>query len=68
LRTVINEAYDPAFGQKAIGTSSNDEPKLLFSLGSEGDIKKIAPADARATQDELPCNESPAVLFSLLQR
>jgi len=62
-----DETYDPAFGQKAIDTSSNDEPKLLFSLGSEGDTKKIAPADARATQDELPCNESPEVLFSLLQ-
>lgn len=61
------EAYDPAFGHKAIDTSSNDEPKLLFSLGSEGDTKKIAPADARATQDELPSNESPEVLFSLLQ-
>jgi transposase len=51
--------------------SGNDEPKLLFSLGSEGDTK-IAPANARATQDELPCNESPArrsaeVLFSLQQ-
>lgn len=60
-----DEAYDPEFGKD--DTSSNDKPKLLFSLGSGGDKKQVAPANARATQDELPCNESPEVLFSLLQ-
>ena len=61
-----NEAYDPDFEQKKIDTSSNDEPKLLFSLGSKGDTKKVAPSNVEATQGELPCNESPEVLFSLL--
>ncbi|WP_299756348.1 IS110 family transposase [uncultured Pontibacter sp.] len=58
-----DEAYDPSFGQKE--SSGNEEPKPLFSLGSEGDRKQVAPAIARATQNELPCNESPEALFSL---
>lgn len=58
--------------QEFCATSGNDEPKLLFSVVSEGGIKKIAPDKARATLDELPCNESPArrtaeVLFSVSQ-
>lgn len=61
-----NEAYDPDFEQKDNDTSSNDESKLLFSLGSGGDKKQVAP-NVGATQDELPCNEPPEVLFSLLQ-
>jgi transposase len=60
-----NEAYDPEYNQKEKNTSSNDESKLLFSLGSEGDKKQVAPVDTEATQDELPCKESPEVLFSL---
>jgi transposase len=48
-------------------SSGNDEPKPLFSLGSEGDTKVVAPERAGATQDELPCNESPEALFSLKQ-
>ncbi len=62
-----DERYDPRYGQKANDTPSNEEPKPLFSLGSEGDTKKVAPALARATQDELPRNESPEALFSLSQ-
>lgn len=42
-------------------SSGNDESKLLFSHGFE-ETKKI-PAMA-GTLDELPCNESPEVLFS----
>ena len=61
-----DQAYDPDFVKKDNDTSSNDEPKLLFSVGSEGDIK-IAPVNTGATQDELPCNESPEVLFSVRQ-
>lgn len=45
--------------------SGNDKPKPLFSLGSEGDIKKVAPESTGATLDELPYNESPEALFSL---
>jgi transposase len=60
-----NESYDPNFSQKMNNTSGNDEPKPLFSLGSEGDIKRIAPDKTEATQDELPCKESPEALFSL---
>ena len=48
-------------------TSGNDESKSLFSLGFGKSVKKVAPGDPKATQDELPCNESPEVLFSLEQ-
>jgi transposase len=34
--------YDPEFEKKERYTSSNEEPELSFSLGSEGDIKKVA--------------------------
>ncbi len=61
-----NESYDPRFEQKENNTSGNDEPKHLFLLGPVGDIKEIAPASAGATQDKLPCKESPEALFSLL--
>lgn len=62
-----HEAYDPDFSLKGKDTSSNDEPKLLFLLGSEGDNKQVAPVETEAKQDELPGNESPEVLFSLEQ-
>lgn len=62
-----DQAYNPTFGQGENNTSSNDELKLLISLGSEGDKKTVAPVRAGATQDKLPCNESPEVLFSLQQ-
>lgn len=52
------EDFDPHY----LWSSGNDEPKPLFSLGSEGDIKTIAPVSG-ATQDELPCNESPEALL-----
>ncbi len=54
-------------GNETKGTSGNDELKPLFSLGSEGDIKRIASIKTEATQDELPCNESLEALFSLKQ-
>jgi transposase len=38
-----DEAYNPNFSNETI-TSGNEEPKPLFSLGSEGSIKIIAPA------------------------
>ena len=60
------EAYDPSFGQEEKEASGNEEPETLFSLGSEGDKKEVAPATAGATQDELPCNKSPEALFSLM--
>ena len=46
---------DPDFCLKGKDTSSNDEPKLLFSLGSEGDNKQVAPVETEDTQDELSC-------------
>lgn len=61
-----DEHYDPKFDQKNKVASSKEEYKSLFSLGCEGDPKKVAPATAKATQDELTCNESPEILFSLL--
>ena len=60
-----DEAYNPRFGQEENIASGNEEPEPLFSLGSEGDEKEVAPAVAGATQDELPCNKSPEALFSL---
>ncbi|MFD1188465.1 hypothetical protein [Pontibacter rugosus] len=59
------EAYNPRFGQEENKASGNEEPKPLFSLGSGGGKKQVAPAIAVATQDELPCKESPEALFSL---
>ena len=56
-----NEEYDPNYNK----TSGNDEPKSLFSLGFEESVKKVALEKTKATQDELPCKESPEVLFSL---
>lgn len=46
-------------------TSENEEQRLLSSVGCAADIKKVAPALAKATQDELPVNESPEVLSSV---
>ena len=40
-----DEAYDPTFSLKDNDTSSNDGPKLLFSLGSEGDENQVAPVN-----------------------
>lgn len=58
-----NTEFDPSYHI----SSGNDEPKLLFSLGFEKAVKKVVPAQStRTTQDKLPCNESPEVLFSLL--
>jgi transposase len=63
-----NEGYDPKAYVRENGISGNEEPKLLFSLGCEADItKKVVPVKTETTQDELPCKESPEVLFSLLQ-
>ena len=61
-----NEEYDSKAYEKEKEISGNDEPKLLFSFGCEADTK-IVPVKTRTTQDELPCKESPEVLFSLLQ-
>ncbi len=58
-----NVDFDPDYQKN----SGNDESKSLFSLGFEKSVKKVAPGDPKATQDELPCNESPEVLFSLEQ-
>ena len=60
-----DEAYNPRFGQEENIASGNEEPEPLFSLCSEGDEKEVAPAVARATQDERQCNKSPEALFSL---
>ena len=57
---------DSEYNPNCNKSSGNDEPKLLFSLGFEKAVKKVVPEKcSRTTQDELPCNESPEVLFSL---
>jgi hypothetical protein len=61
-----DETYLPQREETAAKqTSENEEPELLSSVGSEGDRKKVAPALARATQDERPVNGSPEVLSSV---
>lgn len=55
------EQYNP----NHFNTSGNNELKLLFSHGPEGDIK--SPGSKAGTQDELPYKKSPEVLFSQLQ-
>ncbi len=58
---------DSEYNPNCNKSSGNDEPKLLFSLGFEKAAQKIVPEQcSRTTQDELPCNESPEVLFSLV--
>ena len=46
--------------------SGIQDPKLLFSVGPVGTEIKIATGNAVATLDELPCTQSPEVLFSVL--
>ena len=62
-----DEAYDPKYGQKgeAEGASGNGEQKSHFSLACEEGKKEVAPAIARATQDERQCNTLPEALISL---
>ena len=50
-----SESYDPLFGQKTDDTSGNDEPKHLFSLGTEGATKQVVPNLIGTTLYELPC-------------
>ena len=59
-----NEAYNPLYHS----ASGNEEPKLLFPLNNISAQKKVVLTKARTTQDELPCNESPEVLFPLEQK
>jgi len=63
-------AYDHTYENKP--TSSNKEPKSLFPVVFEENrivaspLNEVAPP-SRATQDELPCNESPEALFPVKQ-
>jgi transposase len=60
---IKDEEYDPNRNR----TSGNDEPKLLFSQQHVKSItleKEVVPINTETTQDRLPCNESPEVLFS----
>ncbi len=63
-------AYDRTYENKH--TSSNKEPKPLFPVVfeenqlAEVEKKEVALA-SKATQDELPCNESPEALFPVKQ-
>jgi hypothetical protein len=65
FKEILKGAGRKTKGDKKKKGGINDEPKPLFSLGSEGDIKRIAPDKTEATQDELPSKESPEALFSL---
>ncbi len=56
------EEYNPLYRT----SSANDEPEPLFSLDFEEDKK--SPGSYTRTLDELPCKESPEVLFLLMQR
>ncbi len=60
---IKDEEYDPNRNR----TSGNDEPKLLFSQQPVEPVtleKEVVPMKTETTQDRLPCNESPEVLFS----
>ncbi len=62
--------YDRTYENKL--TSSNKEPKPLFPVVFKenrivaSSLNEVAPP-SRATQDELPCNESPEALFPVAQ-
>jgi transposase len=74
-----DQAYDPAYCTNSETIlPSNEEPEALLSVaaiavGSEKNqkavtrTKKVA-LTSRATQDELPCNESPEAPLSVKQR
>ena len=60
---IKDEEYDPNRNR----TSGNDEPKLLFSQQPVEQVtpeKEVVSMNTETTQDRLPCNESPEVLFS----
>jgi len=62
-----DQSYNPDYHLNYYKSNSGiDKPKPLFSLGSEGDIKKVGPESTGATLDEVPYNESPEALFSLM--
>lgn len=61
-----DQEYDQNYHLSTQKYSGNDEPKPFFSLGSVGDTKKVGPASTGPTVEELPCNESPEALFSLM--
>jgi transposase len=57
-----DEIFNPNFR-----TSGNQESKLLFSVDPEGSQNKTAKSTDLAALDGLPCNQSPKVLFSVVQ-
>ena len=67
-----DEAYVSQPTQQSNTTSSNKEPKSLFPVVFKENqtlqhpLKKVAPT-SEATQDELPCNQSPKVLVPVEQ-
>lgn len=61
-----DQEYDPVYHLNHQEYSGNDESKSFFSLGSAGSTKNVGPEKTSPTVDELPCNESPEALFSLL--
>jgi len=55
-----DEKFDPNYGR-----SGKQEPKPLFSVGSERTRKRTASINVEAALDGLPCNQSPEALFSV---
>jgi transposase len=67
-----NAAFEENYQPKM--TSGNEESNVLFPLSqkesgklSGGDQKEVVPQQGGTTQDEHRCNESPNVLFPLVQ-
>jgi transposase len=62
-----DEEYDPNYLIRKDITFGDEESKFLFSLNSEGVDKKVGDQKS-PTQDKLPYDVSPEVLFSLVQK
>jgi transposase len=59
-----NTSFDPSYYQRASG---NQEPKLLFPVVCGANLLNEVVPTSGTTQDELPCNQSPEVLFPVEQ-
>lgn len=53
--------------QTQVNTSGNEESNVLFPFSPKKKQKAVVPQQGGTTQDEHRCNESPNVLFPLLQ-
>jgi hypothetical protein len=62
-----NKAFDENYSQPKQDTSGNEESNVLFPLSHSNGCKEVVPQQGGTTQDGHRCNESPNVLFPLVQ-